>query len=85
MSGAGHNSVAADELRLLVERIERKEEDKKDIADDIKDIYLEAKARGYTPKILREIVRLSKMSKEDRNEHFSILETYASAIGLDLL
>ena len=85
MSGAGHNSVAADELRLLVERIERKEEDKKDIADDIKDIYLEAKARGYTPKILRELVRLRKMSKEDRNEHFAILETYASAIGLDLL
>lgn len=85
MSEVGHNSVAADELRLLVERIERKEEDKKDIADDIKDIYLEAKARGYTPKILRELVRLRKMSKEDRNEHFAILETYASAIGLDLL
>lgn len=85
MSSAGHNSVAADELRLLIERIERMEEEKKGVADDIKDIYIEAKARGYVPKVIREIVRIRKMTKDDRNEHFSILETYASAIGLDLL
>lgn len=85
MSEAGHNSVAADELRLLIERIERLEEEKKGIADDVKDIYIEAKARGYVPKILREIVRIRKMSGDDRDEHFSILQVYASAIGLDLL
>ena len=84
MSEAGHNS-AGEELRLLIERIERMEEEKKGVADDIKDIYIEAKSRGYVPKIIREIVRIRKMSKDDRNEHFSILDTYASAIGLDLL
>jgi len=85
VSEAGHNSVAADELRLLIERIERLEEEKKGIADDVKDIYIEAKARGYVPKILREIVRIRKMTGDDRDEHFSILQVYASAIGLDLL
>lgn len=84
MSEVGHNS-AGEQLKLLVERIERLEEEKKGIAEDIKDIYTEAKARGYVPKILREIVRIRKMSKEDRDEHFAILDTYASAIGLDLL
>jgi len=48
-------------------------------------VYTEAKARGYVPKIIREIVRIRKMSKDDRDEHFAILDTYASAIGLDLL
>lgn len=84
MSEVGHNS-AGEQLKLLVERIEALEQEKKGIAEDIKDIYIEAKARGYVPKILREIVRIRKMSKEDRDEHFSILDTYASAIGLDLL
>ena len=84
MSDVGHNS-AGDPLRLLIERIERLEEEKKGIAEDIKDVYTEAKARGYVPKIIREIIRIRKMSKDDRNEHFAILDTYASAIGLDLL
>ena len=84
MSDVGHNS-AGDPLRLLIERIERLEEEKKGVADDIKDVYTEAKARGYVPKIIREIVRIRKMSKDDRDEHFAILDTYASAIGLDLL
>lgn len=84
MSEVGHNS-AGEQLKLLVERIEALEQEKKGIAEDIKDIYIEAKARGYVPKILREIVRIRKMSKEDRDEHFAILDTYASAIGLDLL
>ena len=53
--------VAADELRLLIERIERLEEEKKGIADDVKDVYGEAKARGYDPKTMRAIVRLRKM------------------------
>lgn len=84
MSDVGHNS-AGDPLRLLIERIERLEEEKKGVAEDIRDVYSEAKARGYVPKIIREIIRIRKMSKDDRNEHFAILDTYASAIGLDLL
>jgi uncharacterized protein (UPF0335 family) len=84
VSDVGHNS-AGDPLRLLIERIERLEEEKKGVAEDIRDVYTEAKARGYVPKIIREIIRIRKMSKDDRNEHFAILDTYASAIGLDLL
>jgi uncharacterized protein (UPF0335 family) len=84
VSGEGHNS-AGEQLRLLIERIETLEEEKKGVADDIKDIYTEAKARGYDAKILREVVRLRKMAKDDRNEHFALLDTYAKAIGMDLL
>ena len=84
MSEEGHNS-AGEQLRLLVERIERLEEEKKGVADDIKDIYTEAKARGFDGKILREIVRLRKMAQDDRDEHFAVLSTYAKAIGMDLL
>jgi uncharacterized protein (UPF0335 family) len=84
VSDVGHNS-AGDPLRLLIERIERLEEEKKGVAEDIRDVYSEAKARGYVPKIIREIIRIRKMSKDDRDEHFAILDTYASAIGLDLL
>lgn len=84
MSEAGHNS-AGEQLRLLIERVETLEEEKKGIADDIKDIYTEAKARGYDAKIIREIVRLRKMAKDDRDEHFAVLSTYAKALGMDLL
>ena len=84
MSGEGHNS-AGEDLRLLIKRIETLEEEKKGIADDIKDIYTEAKARGYDTKILRQIVRICKMAKDDRNEHFALLDTYAKALGMDLL
>ena len=84
MSGEGHNS-AGEQLRLLIERVETLEKEKKGIADDIKDIYTEAKAGGYDGKILREIVRLRKMAKDDRDEHFALLDTYAKAIGMDLL
>jgi len=84
VSEEGHNS-AGEQLRLLIERIETLEEEKRGVADDIKDIYTEAKARGYDAKILREVVRLRKMAKDDRNEHFALLETYAKAIGMDLL
>ena len=80
----GHNS-ADDRLRLLVERIERLEEEKKGIADDIRDVYAEAKAVGYDPKIMRQIVRLRKMAPDDRKEQQALIETYATALGLDLL
>lgn len=75
-------SIAADELRLLIERIERLEEEKKGIADDIRDVYAEAKARGYDAKIMRQIVRLRKMETHDRQEMEAILDTYKAALGL---
>lgn len=72
-----------DRLRLLIERIERLEEEKKGIADDIRDVYAEAKAVGYDPKIMRQCVRLRKMDKNDRVEMETILDTYKNALGID--
>ncbi|RKF21626.1 DUF2312 domain-containing protein [Altericroceibacterium spongiae] len=71
-----------DRLRLLIERIERLEEEKKGISDDIRDVYNEAKAVGYDPKIMRQVVRLRKMKPDDRNEMETILDTYKSALGI---
>jgi uncharacterized protein (UPF0335 family) len=75
-------AIAADELRLLIERIERLEEEKKGIADDIRDVYAEAKSRGYDAKIMRQIVRLRKMETHDRQEMEAILDTYKAALNL---
>jgi uncharacterized protein (UPF0335 family) len=74
--------IAADQLRLFIERIERLEEEKKGIADDIRDVYSEAKSQGYDAKIMRQIVRLRKMTNDDRAEMEAVLETYKSALGL---
>ncbi|MCH7627165.1 DUF2312 domain-containing protein [Novosphingobium sp. SL115] len=74
---------ADDRLRLLIERIERLEEEKKGIGDDIKDVYGEAKATGYDAKIMRQIVRLRKMKPDDRREMEAVLETYKNALGID--
>lgn len=76
-------NVAADQLRLLIERVERLEEEKKGIGDDIKDVYLEAKANGYDPAIMRQIVRLRKMQPHDRQEMEAILQTYLAALGME--
>ena len=75
-------NVAADELRLLIERIERLEEEKTAIADDVKDVYGEAKARGYDPKTMRTIVRLRKMETNARQEAEAMIETYMQALGM---
>ena len=71
-----------DRLRLLIERVERLEEEKKGIADDIRDVYSEAKAVGYDSKIMRQIVRLRKMKPDDRAEMETILDLYKAALGL---
>ena len=71
-----------DRLRLLIERVERLEEEKKGIADDIRDVYSEAKAVGYDTKIMRQIVRLRKMKPDDRAEMEAILDVYKAALGL---
>lgn len=75
-------NVAADQLRLLIERVERLEEEKKGVGDDIKDVYAEAKSLGFDAKIMRQVVRLRKMETHDRQEMEAILETYKSALGL---
>jgi uncharacterized protein (UPF0335 family) len=85
MAGMGHNGDADERLRLLIERIERLEEEKKAIGDDIKDVYLEAKSVGYDPKIMRQIVRLRKLKPDDRREMEEILNLYKRALGLDLV
>ncbi len=71
-----------DRLRLLIERVERLEEEKKGISDDIRDVYMEAKAVGYDPKIMRLIVKLRKMKPDDRSEQDMILDTYKNALGM---
>ena len=82
----GHNSKrngdADDRLRGLIERIERLEEEKKGIGDDIKDVYLEAKATGYDAKVIRQVVRIRKMKPDDRKEMEAILEVYLNALGM---
>jgi uncharacterized protein (UPF0335 family) len=80
--GMGGGQVAADELRLLIERAERLEEEKKGIADDIKDVFAEAKGRGYDPKAIRKILSIRKMKREEFQEQESILEVYMSALGM---
>jgi uncharacterized protein (UPF0335 family) len=75
-------SIAADELRLLIERIERLEEEKKAIADDVRDVYGEAKARGYDPKTMRTVIRLRKMENQARQEAEAMVETYMQALGM---
>ena len=75
-------NVAADQLRLFIERIERLEEEKKGISDDIKDVYAEAKSNGYDTKTMRAVVRLRKLEAHTRPEMDALLETYRSALGL---
>ena len=75
-------TTADEQLRLFIERIERLEEEKKGIADDIRDVYLESKSQGYDPKIMRQIVRLRKMPIHDRKEMEAILDVYKSALGI---
>jgi uncharacterized protein (UPF0335 family) len=73
---------AKDHLKAFVERIERLEEEKKTISDDIRDVYAEAKANGFDIKALRTIVRLRKQDADERREQEAILETYMHALGM---
>lgn len=94
LAGVGHNSgadeveavaggvVAKEQLKSIIERIERLEEEKKATADDIRDLYAEAKGNGFDTKALRTIVRLRKMDGDERREQESILETYMHALGM---
>jgi uncharacterized protein (UPF0335 family) len=81
----GDNSTfqfAKDQLKAIVERIERLEEEKKTISDDIKDVYGEAKGNGYDVKALRTIIRMRKQDANERAEQETQLETYMQALGM---
>lgn len=83
MSEAGHNHVAKDQLLSIIERVERLEEEKKGIADDIKEVYAEAKANGYDTAVLRKVVQLRKMDANERDEHFALLDRYMTTLGMN--
>ncbi len=76
------SGVAAEELKQFVERIERLEEEKKAISDDIKDVFAELKGRGFDVKAVRSILRIRKQDHSERQEQEAILELYMSALGI---
>lgn len=84
--GVGHNSAPArfakDQLKSYVERVEKLEEEKKAIADDIKDVIAEAKANGYDGAAIRTLVRERKVDPKKREEREAIMDTYRSALGM---
>jgi uncharacterized protein (UPF0335 family) len=81
VSNSDLTSAARDKLRLTIERIERLEEEKKEIAEQIKEVYGEAKALGYDTKAVRAVVRMRKQDKTERAEHEAVLEVYLDALG----
>lgn len=90
LPGADHNlpenveTIAAAELRQFIERVERLEEEKKAIQGDIKDVFGEAKGRGYDTKAIRKILAIRKMDENERAEQESIVGTYMAALGIPL-
>lgn len=78
----GAANVAADELRTIIERVERLEEEKKGINDDIKDVFAEAKGRGYDTKQIRKILAIRKKKPEEWQEEEAVLEVYMQALGM---
>lgn len=77
------HDITADQLRLLIERIERLNEEKRGIMDDIKDVFAEAKAVGFDVKTIKAIIKLRAMEKDARQEAEALLDTYKAALGLD--
>lgn len=74
--------IASDALKQFIERIERLEQEKKEIAEHIRDIFSEAKSNGFEPKIMKQVIRARKMNKDDLAEEEALLDTYKRAIGL---
>lgn len=73
---------AKEHLRSFIERIERLEEEKKALADDIKEVYSEAKGTGFDTKVMRQVIRLRKMESADRQEQEAMRDLYMSALGM---
>lgn len=80
----GHNSYpfAADELRSFVERAEHLEQEKRDVADQLKEVMAEAKSRGYDTKVLRKVIALRKRNRDDIAEEDAVMEMYKEALGM---
>ena len=74
--------ISADLLRQLIERVERLEEEKRGIAEDIREVFAEAKAQGFDPKIMRQVIKLRNMEKHKRDEAEALLDTYLVALGM---
>ena len=74
--------IAGEQLRTFIERIERLEEEKKDVQDQIKEVFSEAKSSGFDTRIMRQLLRLRKLRDVDRSEQEELLEIYKSAIGM---
>ena len=74
--------VAGEQLRSFIERIERLEEEKSALSGDIKEVYTEAKGNGFEPKIMRQIIKIRKMDKEEVDEEESLLDLYKRALGM---
>lgn len=82
MSNVGHNTIAADQLRSIVDRIERLESEKDGIAADIRDVFAEAKGNGFDVKAIRQILKIRKKDAAQRDEEEAILDTYMRALGM---
>jgi len=79
---ADTGGIAADQIRSIIERIERLEEEKQALADDIKEVYAEAKGNGFDTKVLRQIVRIRKQDSAERQEQEALLDLYLHALGM---
>jgi uncharacterized protein (UPF0335 family) len=75
-------NVTAQQLKSIIERVERLEEERKGLGADVREVYAEAKGNGFDPKILRMIIRLRRMNEADRREQDDLLDTYKSALGM---
>ncbi|HJM60877.1 MAG TPA: DUF2312 domain-containing protein [Alphaproteobacteria bacterium] len=80
---ANQGGVAGEQLRSLIERVEYLEEERKATADDIREVYAEAKAAGFDVKVMRQVVRLRKLDSADRQEQEALLDLYRHALGMD--
>jgi uncharacterized protein (UPF0335 family) len=83
MTHENNNAVVGEELKQFVERIERLEEEKKALADDIRDVYAELKGRGFDVKAMRQIVKIRKQDRAERKEMEAILDLYMTALKMD--
>jgi uncharacterized protein (UPF0335 family) len=80
MSDVG--GIAGERLKSLIERIERLEEEKRTLGEDIKEVYAEAKGTGFEPKIMRQIIKIRRMDKDEHDEQESLLDVYKRALGM---
>jgi uncharacterized protein (UPF0335 family) len=79
---ADFGGIAGEQLKSLIERIERLEDEKRALGEDIKEVYAEAKGTGFEPKIMRQLIKIRKMDKEEHDEQESLLDLYKRAIGM---